>query len=342
VTLFMFYLGWSMLQIPYLAWSGEISGDYHERTRIVTYQTVTGSVALLLGLILPTLVDQIRPGDAHLRLNAIGAMIVLPVIPVLCLTLRAFPDRARAMEPGQRQTFLQAVSIIGRDRLLMRILASDFALSFGQAVRGALIVFFVSSYMGMPRWASGLFLFQFVFGIAAGPIWMRAGRHLGKHQTAVAGELVQVSVNLGLLLVGPGDMMLLLLLTLGQGLSQGSGNLMLRSMAADVADQQLLKSGHDRRALYFSVFSVSAKAGFAAAMGVALPLIAWLGFDPAAQLNSPHALHGLLCVFALGPAIGHLLSALLVYRFPLDETAHTKIRRELDHRAQMKGAADVT
>lgn len=29
-ALFVFYLGWSMIQIPYLAWSGEISGEYHE------------------------------------------------------------------------------------------------------------------------------------------------------------------------------------------------------------------------------------------------------------------------------------------------------------------------
>ena len=31
------FLALSMLQIPYYAWSGELSGDYHERTRITSY-----------------------------------------------------------------------------------------------------------------------------------------------------------------------------------------------------------------------------------------------------------------------------------------------------------------
>ena len=51
VALFAFYLAWSMVQIPYLAWSAEISGDYDERTRVATYQTVASALALrLLGM----------------------------------------------------------------------------------------------------------------------------------------------------------------------------------------------------------------------------------------------------------------------------------------------------
>jgi GPH family glycoside/pentoside/hexuronide:cation symporter len=191
--------------------------------------------------------------------------------------------------------------------------------------------------MGLPKWASGLFLFQFIFGIASGPIWMKVGLRLGKHRTAVLGELTQVAVNVGLLLVAPGSVALLLALTIGQGLSQGSGNLMLRSMTADVADQHLLDTGEDRVALFFSVFSISAKAGIAAAMGVALPLIAWFGFDPRSASQSHEALHGLLLVFALGPAIGHLASAALVHGFPLDEAAHMRIRRRLEANRRVAG-----
>ena len=75
-SLFVFYLSWSMMQIPYLAWSGELSGDYHERTRIATAQSISAALSLMLVLALPVLVDQIRSSDAGLKLGAMGGLIV--------------------------------------------------------------------------------------------------------------------------------------------------------------------------------------------------------------------------------------------------------------------------
>jgi Na+/melibiose symporter-like transporter len=331
-VLFAFYLGWSTIQIPYYAWSASISADYDERTRIATYQQVAAALALVLTLILPTILDQVAPKDAALKLACMGGLFLVMLTVALPLTLAAFPEppapRASLRRPGLAET----LRAFWTTPLLTRVLASDFAVTFGQNVRAALFVFFVSDYMGLPRWSSGLFLAQFVFGVFAGPIWMRIGYRFGKHRTAVAAELLQAAINLGLLFVTRGDFVTLAALTLAQGLSQGSGNLMLRAMVADVADQERLRTGEDRTALFFSVFSVSTKAAMAAAIGIALPLVGWLGFAPKAAVNSPQALHGLLLVFALGPALAHIASALLINGFPLDAKAHTDVRRRLAER----------
>jgi Na+/melibiose symporter-like transporter len=330
-ALFAFYLGWAMIQIPYWAWSGEISGEYHERTRIATFMTVAASSALLLVLLLPTLVDQLQPGDDRLRLGAMGAVILLTLLPGAWLTLRAFPEPPVGDAPRSKGLgLLRTLRLIAGEKLLLRVILSDLAVTFGQGVRGALFIFVVTIYMGLPQWGSALLLSQYVFGITAGPIWMQVAKRFGKHRTAIAGELVQVTINLGLLLVVPGDLPLLIGLTIAQGLAQGSGNLMLRSMVADIADEHRLRTGHDRTALFYSSFSISMKAGMALAVGVALPLVGAAGFDPSAAHNTPEALRVLLLVFALGPAIAHLVSAALLRGFPLDEAAHTAVRRKLD------------
>jgi len=54
-TLVAVFLAISMIQIPYYAWSGELSGDYHERTRVTSYQTIASGIALFAVLLLPTL-----------------------------------------------------------------------------------------------------------------------------------------------------------------------------------------------------------------------------------------------------------------------------------------------
>ena len=331
-AMFAIYLGSAMIQIPYLAWSGQISGEYHERTRIVTFQTVAASAALLLVLILPTIIDQLDPKDGQLKLAAMGAVVIGSLIVTVPLTLRMFTETPAVLQHRERLPLGRTITILFSDPLLRRVLLSDFAVTIGQSIRGGLVVFFATFYMGLPQWASGLYLFQFVFGIAAAPIWAQIGYRIGKHRAAVAGELTQVAINLGLLLVVPGQIGLLLALTVAQGLAQGSGNLMLRSMVADVADAHRLRTGQDRAALFFSAFSLSSKAGMAVAVGIALPLVGWLGFDPKAATNTPEALHGLLWVFALGPAIAHLISAALIHGFPLEEAQHSEIRRRLEER----------
>jgi Na+/melibiose symporter-like transporter len=327
-ALVLFNIGWAALQTPFLAWSGEITGQYHQRTRIQTYQTVVTAATLFVALILPTIVDQLRPADGRLQLTLMGGQIVLTAVPALLLTLTSFREPS-TFPPVVPFSFRQSLRAVFANPLLLRVLFSDAAVRGGQGIRGVLMVFFVSTYMQRPEWAAGLFLFQYVFGILAGPIWQRISARIGKHRAAVAGELVQVAINLGLLLATPENFGFVLVLAAAQGLAQGSGNLMLRAMVADIADKHRYDTGEERTGLYYSVFTLSEKAGGALAIGIALPLVAWFGFDPK-HANSPAALSGLLYVFALGPAIAHAISAALVARFPLDEAAHSEIRRQLE------------
>lgn len=334
IALFMFYLGYSMIQIPYLAWSGEITGKYRERTRVATFTTVASSAALLLVMLLPALLEHLHLGDGRLKLAAMGGVVLLTLVPSAWFTLRAFPEpSAPAVSSGKPIGIIATIKIIAQEKLLRRVILSDLAVTFGQGVRNTLLLFVVSIYMGLPEWGATLMLSQYIFGLAAGPIWMQVASRIGKHRAAIAGELVQVAINLGLLALTPGNLTLLIGLTAAQGLAQGSGNLMLRSMVSDIADQHRLETGQDRSALFFSAFSISMKAGMALAVGVALPLVGFAGFDPATTDNSSVALNALLVTFAVGPALAHLCSAALLRGFTLDEAAHERIRRELDIKA---------
>lgn len=338
-ALFVLYLGYSMIATPLAAWSGELSGQYHERTRIATYTMVMTALALLLALVLPSVLATRLAGQPGLQLAAMGAMVAVLLVITLPLGLGALPEPAPAAGPPPPFHLRETVRFLARETLLLRVLASNGAVRLGQGVRTALFVFFVAQYMNSPALAPALFLYQYVFGILACPLWLAIGRRIGKSRAAVAGELLQMAINLGLLLVQPGGWPLLLALTTAQGLAQGSGNLMLRAIVADVVDAHRLETGHDRIGLFFSVFSLSDKAGLALAVGVALPLVGWLGFDPN-HANTAAALFGLKAVFALGPALSHLISAVIIHGFPLDEARHGEIHRALAARDAAGLASD--
>jgi glycoside/pentoside/hexuronide:cation symporter, GPH family len=328
VALFTLYLGYSMMATPLSAWTGELSGHYHERTRITTFVMVMTALALLLALVLPSALATRLAGHPATELAAMGAMVFALLLVALPLGLGAVDEPAPTGEALPPLHLRETIGFVLREKLLLRVIASNGAVRLGQGIRTALFVFFVSAYMGRPTLAPALFLYQYLFGILACPIWLAVGRRIGKGRAAVAGELVQVAINLALLTVVPGAWPLLIALTTAQGLAQGSGNLMLRAIVADVADAHRLETGHDRVGLFFSVFALSDKAGPALAVGVALPLVGALGFMPG-HANGADALFALKLVFALGPALAHLLSFAVIRGFPLDEARHGEIRRAL-------------
>lgn len=328
IWLFAFYLGWTMATIPLAAWSGELSHDYHERSRVQTYVQTFTALGVLLVLLIPAGLDWVGRHDLREKIAAMGWFMIVTIVPALCIALWQIREGAAPRPPRQAVGALQALRILVTDKLLLRVMASDFTVNLGQGMRGSLFLFFVSGCAGLPQWASSLWLLQFVFGVFAAPIWLRLSYRLGKHRTAVAGELTQVAINLGVLFIGVGDWPLLLALTVAQGLAQGSGNLMLRAMVADVADLQKLQTGEERAGLLFSIFNMTGSLAMAFAVAVAFALAGWFGFVPGAATDAA-ALRGLQWVFALGPAVAHFVSALLVWNFPLDQEKHAQIRREL-------------
>ena len=334
VALACLFLAWSMIVVPYFAWSGELSPDYHERTRITTYQTVMTNVSLLAVLAVPAVVERLYPGNDLLKLNAMGAAVLLPMIPGTLLMLWSFPDTASAPKVRQTQSmsFAQMLRSIAGEAMLIRIMTADFLILAAQGARGGLFIFYVGYVLGMPEVGASLFLFQFIFGIAAAPLWQAVSRRIGKHRAYLWAEAIQSAINFALVLVGKGNLPLFLALALVQGLTQGAGNLILRAMLADLADEYRLRTGTDRTAILFSLFSISGKAGSAVPLGIALPLIAWFGFNPTAAIQPASGILALSLVFALVPGFAHLLAMLLMRRFSIDEARQVAIRQQLEAR----------
>ena len=341
VTLAVLFFAWSMIVIPFYAWSGELTKGYHERTRVTTYQTVISAISLIVILALPALVDYFRPDALLLKLNVIGAVVLIPMIPIMIFGLKAFSDSSTTPVVRQNKNKVHwrvALKAVMEEKATFKIMLADFAILFAQGIRGGFFLFYVIFVLEMPRLAAAMFLYQFVFGIFAAPIWQAVSRRIGKHRAVIATEVLQAAINLPLIFLGAGQWVIFLALATVQGLTQASGNLILRAMLADVADEHRLRTGNDRAAMLFSAFSVSGKAGAALPLTVGLPIIAWYGFDPSAASNPGAGLLALAMVFGLGPFFAHLAAAWLMRGFDIDEERQSQIRAELEARDAAEAA----
>ncbi|MGH6996948.1 MAG: MFS transporter, partial [Phenylobacterium sp.] len=92
VWLVVFYVGWTMIQIPVSAWAGQLAAQYHERSRVQTYFQVATAGGLLLVLVLPAVLDQLGvraglPADPGLKVAAMGGFILATYVPTLVAAL---------------------------------------------------------------------------------------------------------------------------------------------------------------------------------------------------------------------------------------------------------------
>jgi Na+/melibiose symporter-like transporter len=332
ICLFALYLGNSALSTPLYAWAGSLSPLYHERTRNQTYLQTVVSLGLVSMVAIPLIMERNGITDLATKIAGMGWSNIAALaigLPILAFRFRERPEPQVRRHLG----FGQALRLLATDRIVLRVIGSDFFVSLGQGFRGAVLIFFVTARMNLPMSAMLIIpLVQYGFGVFASPIWMRVGYRLGKSRTLIVAEITQIVINLGLLFLAPGQYGPLIALTIAQGLSQGSGNLMLRAIVSDVADQERLRTGKDHSGLLFSIFNVTINAAMALSVGIALPLVGAFGFQPG-KPNSAEALSSLQWVIAIGPAIGHALSAALMLRFPLDEAKHAEILTALAARA---------
>ena len=121
-------------------------------------------------------------------------------------------------------------------------------------------------------------------------------------------------------------------MTIASGIAAGAFAALPNSMKADVIDVDSLRSGEDRAALYFSVWSVTQKAASSLAAWLALMGLAWFGFDPKVFTNGPDQIEGLKIMFALVPSVFFLAAGAVAWNYPITEAVHADVRARLEER----------
>ena len=157
---------------------------------------------------------------------------------------------------------------------------------------------------------------------------------MGKHRAYIASFVVIACAHPFYLLLGEGDFWFMLPITVATGFAAGGfAQSLPNSMKADVIDLDNLASGENRAALFFSSWSFAQKATSSIGAAIAMFGLALFGFDAApGASNGSDELFGLRFLFSTFPSIFFLVGAAVVWKYPITESRHAEIRREIEAR----------
>lgn len=327
------FVGQSMGQLGHMAWAAAAAGEYDERSRIYGWMQVLTMAGMITILAMPPLMKLLFGADHADGVRAMGWFVIALLPPTFLLALLAMPEPAPVRRADAERADWRSYLALLRRGSVLRLLAADIAWGTGPSLSGGLFFFFFAAHKGLDRGAAGLLLLVYFMGALAGaPIWPRLARRLGKHRAMMAAGVAYAVAQLSVLATPAGPVAGGVLIFLA-GLPFSAGPILLRSMMADVGDEERLESGHDRTGLLFSLLVGSVKIGSTLAVGIGFKALDIASFDPGlGGGNSEAALVTLAVLFAGVPALLGLAAAWLISGHRLDSTAHAAIRARLDER----------
>lgn len=303
------YLGFSMASIAYQAWGAQLSTDSHERTRI----TAVREVFTLVGVLIAAAAPQLLGGENAEGLGRFSLVFAAMIVLCGAITLAAAPRPAprRADASGVWHAVTRPLANPGFRALLVVFVLSGVA----AAIPSTLVLFFIQDVL-QAEGASAVFLvLYFLAGAAGMPLWVWLARRIGKQRAWLASMGVAVGSFVWAYALGPGDLTAFGVICVLSGMSLGADLALPPSILADVIDRDArARAGAAAEGSYFGLWNLVTKANLAIAAGIALPALAWLGYQPG-QGGDTGALSLVYCVvpcaFKLGAG-----AALLAWRAP--------------------------
>ncbi len=338
------YLGYTLITIPYGAWGAEISGDYHERNRISGSREIFLLVGLLIAISAPVAGAYLMGTPAEEGAASRSAVGILGWLTAVMLPICALIAFASVPEPMVHDTktipLRRGLRIVMRNGPFRIVLLSSIFGALAGSINVGVVIFFYDHVAGLGEAGNILIFVLFVAGVVGSPFWVTLGGRIGKHRAiAVAGTVsmfVFAMVPLVIYLVkpvAPGAVIWgMFLITLVQGFAFGAAPILGPSIMADVVDLDALKSGESRAAFLFAFLGMVRKIFEAFGVGVALPILAWAGFDAQSKDNSPEALFALLAMYCLVPLVLWLISIAIILRYPITHERQARLRTALEKR----------
>ncbi|MER7459473.1 MFS transporter [Micromonospora sp. NPDC126480] len=312
----------AFFQVPYVAMPAELTGDYAERTRLMTWRIAVLALAILVsGAVAPLVRDAGGGGLAGHRWMGlfVAGLIVLGAVGAFLGTRSAPVDMVGESEP----TLRAQLAIAGRNRAFRALLVCFVIQSAGVATILAGVDYFATQILGDPEGGPTVLFVCFVGpALLVMPLWSRVGRRFGKLAGLVAASLIFAAGALALVAaqVLPAVGIYLLVALIGVGYA--GQQVFALAMLPDCIAYDEARTGRRQAGVFTGLWTAGETFGLALGPGIfglVLQFSGYVSSATGAAANQPDSARlGILLGFTVLPAL--LVAAATVLLRPYNLT----------------------
>jgi len=333
----LLYGGLTLMRLSHGAWGAELSGAYHQRTRIFGARALGTLLGILLAAATPALLRLIPPGHwLGTGPVAAGETLFLAFTGLLPLTLAVLlgavpePRDLSVRQPRWRRSL--RLLLVG-NRPLVALLGATLVNGLANGIPAALFLLYVTQVLGAGNRAGLLLGLAGMAALLSLPLWVWLAAHFGKRRVWIGAMIWSAGVLATVPFIGFSDVRLFAAVCVFGGAALAADLVLPPALLADVVDRDCLIGGEQRAGLLFGLLSLTGRLAPAAAVGLVFPVLALLGIDANGADSTAGGRLGLAVLFGLAPALFKAVAIALMWDFPLDAERQRAIRRRLERRA---------
>jgi len=330
VWMILLSLSWTLIGIPFSAWTIELTHNAQERTKLYAVLSIVGSIGAAFFFITPLLpaFEGTEYSAEVLEAMGWGIAFTLPVTMLACLY---FVPRGSTPPLSNTISLKEITKTLRHNKVFQRfvLIAILGGIAFG--LPGAVLFLYTDTYLGLGEYMPYVLVANFIISPFIVPLWAKLMNRFEKHKIWALCILGGTTSLLPLFFVEPGESAIYFLFVftiIGTAFEAGTG-IASASIFADVIDYDLVKTGVQKAANLGAVLGLISKVNIAIGASLGFFLIGFFGYDIKGE-NDALAVFGLKFTFLVLPFIFTAGSFLLAWKFPITKCRQESIRRILE------------
>lgn len=274
----IYFLAFTITDIPLSAMGLEISKNTHERTRLAGSKLVFFIIGGIVGALIPT----IWSNDLHQALIYVVAgitMAVLVVIPVFLIVMPTSVPSKHRPKPRSLSTIFEPYNLFIHNQNTRRIIGVFFLIMLSRSLSGSLALLYLTYILLAPDLIGPVWILSGLGLLCGVPVWYYFSKKFGKVRIWRWGILGSICLGLPLLTLGEGDATIMMVLAFGFGITGASETMMPISLLADhIADEKTNDKTVHPGALA-ALKNATSKLSIIAPMAIAFPILGAIGLS---------------------------------------------------------------
>ncbi|MCB0045937.1 MAG: MFS transporter [Caldilineaceae bacterium] len=337
---------YTIINVPYVALTPELTQDYDERTSLNSYRFAFsiggGLVAAVLHPIIVNHFADVRTG--YMVSGAVWSIVSTIPCFIVFFGTKERPESMQKTQDADSMGILEQIKVAFSNKPYRFVIAIYLFSWLALQLISAVLIYYLNYYIGAPDMLPMVLLAIQGTALVFLFIWSAVSRRLDKRYVYMIGASIWIVVQIALYFVQPGMRGVIIPLAAVAGAGASVAYLIPWAMMPDVIEFDELETGQRREGIFYGFMVFLQKTSIALGIFMVGRVLSSNGYiTPTEAVPVPvqpdSALNAIRLFIGPIPAVILLIGLILTYFYPVTREKHGQIRARLAERREALDAA---